>query len=105
MAIDGDSGQVNKLGSNLSSDKPIITALTLIVVLIIVISGAVVTITNPETLSFHEYIQEIAIVGGALGLGNGIGRGIESYGQAQASAQILTSAPPTPTPDESQDFG
>jgi hypothetical protein len=68
----------------LSSDKPVVTILTLIVATIAVVVGGVVTITNPQSLTFHQYIQDIAFMGGAIGLGNGIGRGIESHGQSRA---------------------
>ena len=76
-------GQVGFDGQavNLASDKPIVTILTVAVVLIVVIAGGIVTIVRPESLSFHQYVSDIAIVGGALGLGAGIGRGIDSYGK------------------------
>jgi hypothetical protein len=79
---------------DLSSNKPVITILTVMIALICVIVGGVVTITNPQSLSFHQYITDIAFVGGALGLGAGIGRGIDSNGQAQAAA--LEQAQPDP---------
>jgi hypothetical protein len=70
--------------AKLSSDKPVVTILTVLVVVVAVVVGGIVTITNPQSLSFHQYIQDIAFMAGALGLGAGIGRGIDSYGQAVA---------------------
>lgn len=61
---------------SLASDKPVITILTLVVAVIAVVVGGVVTITNPQSLSFHQYIQDIAFMAGAIGLGSGVGRGI-----------------------------
>jgi hypothetical protein len=62
--------------------KPVVTILTVAAALIAVIAGGVVTITNPQTLSFHQYVQDVAFMAGALGLGAGIGRGIDAHGRA-----------------------
>ena len=40
--------------ANLASDKPIFTALVVALAMVVVIAGAVVTITNPATLPFHQ---------------------------------------------------
>ena len=66
--------------SALTSDKPVITILTLAIAVIVVIAGAVVTIVNPDRLPFSEYIQDVSIVAGALGVGSGIGRGLSTLG-------------------------
>lgn len=76
--------------SKITSDKPVVTILTLLAATVAIVVGGIITITNPQSLSFHQYIQDIAFMAGALGLGSGIGRGIDSYGQAVAQAQ----APP-----------
>jgi len=70
-----------KLGAALSSDKPVVTILTVVVVAVAVIVGGVVTITNPQSLTFSQYLRDIALLGAGLGLGNGVGRGIESAGR------------------------
>ena len=97
--------------SQIASDKPVVTILTLIAALVALVVGGVVTITNPQSLSFHQYIQDIALLGGALGLGSGIGRGIDSYGQAvagkaptppvvvEAPAPVVEVGPEAPPPD------
>jgi len=72
---------------DLSSGKPVVTILTLVAAVVAVVVGGIVTITNPQSLSFHQYIQDIAFMAGALGLGAGIGRGIDSYGSNVAQAQ------------------
>ena len=69
------------LGTALSSDKPVVTILTVVVVAVAVIVGGVVTITNPQSLTFAQYLRDIALLGAGLGLGNGVGRGIESAGR------------------------
>lgn len=89
--------------AQISSDKPVVTILTLVAALVAIIAGGVVTIIKPESLSFHQYVQDIAFMAGALGLGSGIGRGIDSYGQAVAKAQpqgssMETTEAPQPTP-------
>lgn len=83
---------MNNLQNTLSSDKPVVTIMTIVVVAIAVVVGGVVTITNPQSLSFHQYLQDLALMGGALGLGNGIGRGIESHGKTSGSLVINPSA-------------
>jgi hypothetical protein len=97
--------------SQIASDKPVITILTIVAATVAIIVGGVVTITNPQSLSFHQYIQDITFMAGALGLGSGIGRGIDSYGGKVAEAQrapaptVTPLPPPTPlpTPDPAPD--
>lgn len=95
-----------KVLSQISSDKPVVTILTLVAATVAIVVGGIVTITNPQSLSFHQYIQDIALLGGALGLGSGIGRGIDSYGQAvagrsaappvvEAPVQVVVETPPS----------
>jgi hypothetical protein len=88
--------------AQLSSDKPVVTILTVVAATVAIIVGGVVTITNPQSLSFHQYVQDIAFMAGALGLGSGIGRGIDSYGQAvaQAQAQSAPAGEEAPPPDD-----
>lgn len=83
--------------AKIASDKPVVTILTLLAASVAIIVGGIVTITNPQTLTFHQYIQDIAFMAGALGLGSGIGRGIDSYGQAIAQAQAPPPGPPSMT--------
>jgi hypothetical protein len=78
---------------DLSSDKPVFSALVVLIVAVVTIAGAVITITHPDTLPFHEYIQNVSIMAGALGLGAGIGRGIETYGNAIAGKNDTTTPP------------
>jgi len=78
------------VNAQLASSKPVVTILTVVIAMIVVAVGGVVTITNPQSLSFHQYVTDIALMGGALGLGAGIGRGIDSNGQAHASARMLS---------------
>jgi hypothetical protein len=75
------------LQSKLASEKPVFTIMVLVVVVIVVVAGAVVTIVQPSSLSFHQYVSDIAFMAGALGLGAGIGRGVETYGNATAAAE------------------
>lgn len=85
------------LGTALSSDKPVVTILTVVVVAVAVIVGGVVTITNPQSLTFAQYLRDIALLGAGLGLGNGVGRGIESAGR--------TTPDVAPTPELSEPPG
>lgn len=77
----------------IASEKPVVTILTIVAASVAIIVGGIVTITNPQSLSFHQYIQDITFMAGALGLGSGIGRGIDSYGQSVAQARA-----PEPVP-------
>lgn len=58
------------------------TVLVVIVVVIIVIAGAVVTIVNPDQLTFEEYLKYLVGAAGGAGL-LGIGRGIRKQGQPE----------------------
>lgn len=51
-----------------STKNPVIT----LVFVIAAVVGGIVTITNPDTLNFSEYLLRLAIFGGALGIGRGI---------------------------------
>lgn len=48
---------------------PIATA---IIVLIVVIVGGIVCITDPQTLSFKQYVDAVALAAGLLAVGRGI---------------------------------
>jgi hypothetical protein len=54
--------------------KPDLNILTYVLAAVVVIAGAVVTILHQSELPFHDYVQDIAIVAGALGIGAGIAR-------------------------------
>ena len=84
----------------IASNKPVVTILTIVAATVAIVVGGIVTITNPQTLTFHQYVQDIAFMAGALGLGTGIGRGIDSYGQSVAQAQTpLVIDEPAPVPE------
>lgn len=54
---------------------PIATIIVGVIVVIVVLSGAIVTIVNPDALSFPQYLDALvkaAIGAGALGIGRGI---------------------------------
>lgn len=57
----------------LSTATPIITALVVIVALV----GGIVVVTNPETLSFREYLHDLA----PWVAGVAIGKGIAAHGK------------------------
>jgi hypothetical protein len=100
----------------IASDKPVVTILTLVAATVAIVVGGIVTITNPQSLSFHQYVQDIAFMAGALGLGSGIGRGIDSYGgrvtatqrtmmdQQIAAMQGTQQPPPPPGPPPAADL-
>ena len=100
---------MKNLTANLN-DSPVTTTLIAVAFIIIVIVGGVVTIVNPDTLSFDRYITSVGIAAGALGL-LGIGRGINA-GQAKiANAATVQAAyeadveyeEPAEVPDEAAD--
>lgn len=43
-----------------------------LIVAVIAIAGAVVTITNPDTLPFREYVESVMIGAGLLAVGRGL---------------------------------
>jgi hypothetical protein len=45
---------------------------TLVILGVVVVAGAVVTITHPDTLSFKEYVNAVAVGGGLIGIAHGI---------------------------------
>lgn len=74
---------MNKYSKTLGEQPPVATILVGVAVLIVVIAGALVTIINPDSLSFDQYLDALskaAIGAGALG----IGRGILGAGKASA---------------------
>jgi hypothetical protein len=79
------------------NDAPVVTIALLVLATIVVVAGAVVTIVQPGTLSFHQYVQDVAVLAAALGLGAGIGRG------AIAAADRHTTSPTELPPPTGQD--
>jgi hypothetical protein len=75
------------------NDAPVVTIALLVLATIVVVAGAVVTIVQPGTLSFHQYVQDVALLAAALGLGAGIGRGAI----AAADRNTTPAEPPPPT--------
>jgi hypothetical protein len=71
----------------LDDSFPWATALTCALVLIVVIVGGVVTITNGNSLSFRDYIAAVTALAFGTGL-LGVGRGIKA----------LRQPPPPPPP-------
>lgn len=51
------------------------------VFLIVALAGAVVTIVHPNSLDFGQYVRDVLLGGGLLG----IGRGIASHGRPDSS--------------------
>lgn len=47
-------------------------SVTTIIVVIVVLAGAVVSIVNPDTLPFKDYLIDIAPLVGGLAVGRGI---------------------------------
>lgn len=45
---------------------------TAIIVLIVVIVGGVVCITDPGTLSFRQYVETVGLAAGLLAIGRGL---------------------------------
>lgn len=85
------------------NDAPLVTILLLVLAVIVVIAGAVVCIVQPSTLSFSQYVQDVAILTAALGLGAGIGRGAiaaaERGAVAPTDAVVVEVEPPTEVPE------
>lgn len=63
------------MSSVLSDERPWMTICVVAIVLIVTIVGGIVVITNPQTLSFDQYVTVLtglAIGSGLLGIGRGI---------------------------------
>lgn len=63
------------MSSLLSDERPWMTICVVAIVFIVAVVGGVVVITNPETLSFDQYVTVLtglAIGSGLLGIGRGI---------------------------------
>lgn len=56
----------------MNSEGMVIRITTAIIVLIVVIAGGVVMLTNPGTLSFKEYVTVVATAVGLLSIGYGL---------------------------------
>jgi hypothetical protein len=55
--------------------SPVLLAALLVLVVIVALSGAVVTIVDPRTLPFRMYVEDIIQLAAALGLTAAIGAG------------------------------
>jgi Trk-type K+ transport system membrane component len=55
------------------NESRLMLVLVFVLVLIVVIAGAIVTVDGSHALTFTEYIRDVAVIAGALGLGAGIG--------------------------------
>ena len=49
--------------------------ITAVILLIVVIVGGVIVILQPSTLSFSEYLKDVSLGAGLLGIGYGIDAG------------------------------
>lgn len=59
----------------MNDQPPIATIAVAVIAVIVVLAGALVTIINPDALSFNQYLtalSQAAIGAGALGIGRGI---------------------------------
>jgi hypothetical protein len=43
-----------------------------VVFVLAALAGAIVTVVEPTTLSFEDYLTKLSVFGGALGIGRGI---------------------------------
>jgi Trk-type K+ transport system membrane component len=66
------------------------SALVLLLAAIVVIAGAIVTVANPQHFPFRDYVEDVTILAGALGVSTGIGAGIA----ALSNGKNKTAAPP-----------
>lgn len=73
------------------NSAPLTTILVAVAFVIVCVVGGVVTIVNPDTLSFSDYVERLGIAAGALGL-LAIGRGINLSGEKQGNSQALAIA-------------
>ena len=71
------------------------TVLMVLVVTIVVLAGAVVSIVNPDTLSFEEYLDTLVKAAGAiaaLGIGRGVLEGMKHNAQAKTAEAAVKMA-------------
>jgi hypothetical protein len=81
------------------SNANVATLLVIALAVIVGVAGEVVTIVNPDSLSFDEYIKTLAGVAGAsglLGIGRGILAGAKQPGGFGAASVDLSSPPTSP---------
>lgn len=76
------------------------TVIVVALVTIVAAAGAVVVITNPQTLDFQHYVD--VLVGAAVATGLlGIGRGHAAAAQTAVDGQaLLRDLPPTPVEED-----
>jgi hypothetical protein len=55
--------------------SPVLLAALLVLVVVVTVSGAVVTIADPATLPFKMYVEDVIQLAAALGLTAAIGAG------------------------------
>lgn len=49
-----------------------------LIVVLIAVAGAIVTIINPDTLPFDQYVQDVMIGAGLLAVGRGVQDGLKN---------------------------
>jgi hypothetical protein len=57
-------------------NNPVASALAVIIAL----AGAIVTVVNPETLPFKDYVESVGVMIGLLAIGRGVQSGLENRG-------------------------
>ena len=45
---------------------------TLVILVVITIIGGIIVVVHPGTLTFHQYLSDLAVAWGLLGIGHGI---------------------------------
>jgi hypothetical protein len=78
-------------------NAPGASALVLLLAAIVVIAGAIVTIANPSDFPFRDYVEDVTILAGALGISTGIGAGIAALTNGRDKP---VSPPPTKPTEE-----
>lgn len=43
-----------------------------LIVVIVAVAGAIVTVTNPDTLPFRDYVESVTLGAGLLAIGRGL---------------------------------
>lgn len=79
--------------TKLLNSLPVATLIVAAAFLIVTIVGGIVTITNPESLSFDKYVVTVTGVAASAGL-LGIGRGINSTAKPAVDSEGSAKAAP-----------